>query len=55
MKTKTKLKATSDPREYKLLKREEDLSCSRCKPHGGENSGRKSVHGHRKPKNKDKR
>ena len=54
MKTKTKAQQTKDSREYRLLMREEKTSCSRCKPHRGENASRKSKHPS-KPKKKDKR
>lgn len=55
MKAKSKSKKTDNPREYKLLMREENLSCSRCPPHRVENAGRKPKHGEKKPKKKDKR
>lgn len=48
---KKKMDKTDNPREYKMLKRVKDLSCSFCKPHKNENSSRKSKHGHTK-KNK---
>lgn len=54
MKIKITLKKTENSREYKLIKRENDLNCSRCPPHGGENASR-SKRGPKKPKKKDKR
>lgn len=54
MKAKTKMKKSENSREYKLLKREIDLNCSRCPPHGGENTTR-TKHGVKKPKKKNKR
>lgn len=53
MKANTKLKKEDDPRAYKMLKREVDLSCSFCKPHRGENAKRRKHVS--KPKRKDKR
>lgn len=42
---------TVDDRE----RRKKNLSCSYCKPNKGENASRKSKHGAKKPKRKDKR
>lgn len=52
MKPKTGMRKTDNPREYKLLKKCVDLNCSICKPHKGENVGRRAKHGSRKPKSK---
>lgn len=55
MKSKTKLKKTDNPREYKISKRRVSLSCDICPPHRGENAGRKPKYGAQKPKSKNKR
>lgn len=52
MKHKSGMRKTDSPREYKLLKKCVDLSCSICRPHKGENIGRRAKHGPKKPKYK---
>jgi len=51
-KAKSKMNRTDNPREYKMLKKQVDLSCPHCKPHKVENASRKAKYGHRKPRNK---
>lgn len=55
MKHKTALKKTDNPREYKLIKKKVDLKCPFCAPHKNENSSRRSKHGSRKPKYKNRK
>ena len=52
---KDKMDKTSSSLVYKRARKELVCSCSFCKPHRQENSGRKAKHGNKKPKYKDKK